>query len=59
MPTILVVGAARGLGASLVQKYAADANNHILATARTSEPPENSEQSLVAPKSCDSPAELS
>ena len=45
MSTILIVGATRGLGSSLVQAYAADANNHVLATARTSNPPENSKQS--------------
>lgn len=39
MPNILVVGATRGLGASIVQKSAADANNHVLATARSSTPP--------------------
>jgi NAD(P)-dependent dehydrogenase (short-subunit alcohol dehydrogenase family) len=47
MPTILVVGATRGLGASIVQNYAADANNRVLATARTSSPPANSKRSLV------------
>lgn len=44
MSTILIVGATRGLGSSLVQAYAADVNNHVLATARTSTPPGNSEQ---------------
>jgi NAD(P)-dependent dehydrogenase (short-subunit alcohol dehydrogenase family) len=43
MPTILVVGATRGLGASIVESYAADANNHVLATARSSNTPTNSE----------------
>jgi NAD(P)-dependent dehydrogenase (short-subunit alcohol dehydrogenase family) len=42
MPTILVVGATRGLGASIVKTYAADANNRVFATARTSSPPANS-----------------
>jgi NAD(P)-dependent dehydrogenase (short-subunit alcohol dehydrogenase family) len=47
MPTILVVGATRGLGASIVESYAADANNHILATARTSDPPANSKHAFL------------
>jgi NAD(P)-dependent dehydrogenase (short-subunit alcohol dehydrogenase family) len=47
MPTILVVGATRGLGASIVQNYATDANNRVLATARTSSPPANSKRSLA------------
>lgn len=50
MSTILVVGATRGLGASLVQKYADNSSNNVLATARSSEPPANS-------KSCTSPSE--
>jgi NAD(P)-dependent dehydrogenase (short-subunit alcohol dehydrogenase family) len=49
MPTILVVGATRGLGASIVEAYAGDANNHILATARTSDPPADS-MSLSIPQ---------
>jgi NAD(P)-dependent dehydrogenase (short-subunit alcohol dehydrogenase family) len=52
MPTILVVGATRGLGASIVNAYAADANNHILATARTSNPPANSMAPLCLFSSC-------
>jgi NAD(P)-dependent dehydrogenase (short-subunit alcohol dehydrogenase family) len=47
MPTILVVGATRGLGASIVNTYAADANNRVLATARTSSPPANSTPYLL------------
>ncbi|KAF2033968.1 NAD(P)-binding protein [Setomelanomma holmii] len=42
MPTILVVGATRGLGASIVKTYAADPKNQVLATARTTNPPANS-----------------
>jgi len=42
MPAILIVGATRGLGASLVKLYASDSNNYVFATARTSNPPENS-----------------
>ncbi|KAJ4985778.1 oxidoreductase [Stagonosporopsis vannaccii] len=39
MPTVLIVGATRGLGASLVQLYANDASNNVFGTARSSEPP--------------------
>ncbi|CAN9103015.1 unnamed protein product [Alternaria alternata] len=42
-------GATRGLGASIVETYAADANNHVLATARTSEPPENTSNITYIP----------
>ena len=35
MPTILVVGATRGLGAELVKKYAANSENTVLATSRS------------------------
>lgn len=42
MPVILIVGATRGLGASLVKLYASNADNYVLATARTSNPPANS-----------------
>ena len=41
MPVILVVGATRGLGASLVKLYASDPNNDVYATSRTSQPPAN------------------
>lgn len=46
MPTILIVGATRGLGASLAKLYASDANNEVLATARSSNPPANSTYSF-------------
>ncbi|KAF1952131.1 NAD(P)-binding protein [Byssothecium circinans] len=39
MAVILIVGATRGLGASLAKKYAVDSKNQVLATARSSEPP--------------------
>lgn len=42
MPVILVVGATRGLGASLVKFYASDPNNDVYATSRTSQTPANS-----------------
>ncbi|KAH7071729.1 hypothetical protein FB567DRAFT_584355 [Paraphoma chrysanthemicola] len=43
MPTILVVGATRGLGASIVKTYAANPDNRVLATARSSNPPANAQ----------------
>jgi len=49
MLSILVVGATRGLGNSLVQTYAADANNRVLATARTSKPPANTKNITYIP----------
>ncbi|KZM28122.1 uncharacterized protein EKO05_0006788 [Ascochyta rabiei] len=49
MPVILVVGATRGLGASLVTLYASDPNNYVLATARTSNPPANSKNIVYVP----------
>ncbi|KAF1829474.1 NAD(P)-binding protein [Decorospora gaudefroyi] len=49
MPTILIVGATRGLGASMVQTYAANANNLVLATARTSQPPESTSNITYVP----------
>ncbi|KAF1914594.1 hypothetical protein BDU57DRAFT_519677 [Ampelomyces quisqualis] len=49
MPTILVVGATRGLGASIVQFYAEDASNHVFATARTSNPPANTKNVAYIP----------
>ena len=35
MPTILVVGASRGLGSELVKKYAANPDNTVIATSRS------------------------
>ncbi|KAF1347389.1 NAD(P)-binding protein [Lizonia empirigonia] len=49
MPVILVVGATRGLGASLVKLYASDPNNYVLATARTSNPPANGKNIIYIP----------
>ncbi|KAJ4373268.1 hypothetical protein N0V83_003562 [Neocucurbitaria cava] len=49
MSTILVVGATRGLGASIVQTYAANSNNHVLATARASEPPADTKNITYVP----------
>ena len=57
MPTILVVGATRGLGASIVKTYAEDPNNQVLATARTPDPPADSkstEPAIIAlPSRCE------
>ena len=39
MPSILIVGATRGLGASLVKTYAADPSNTVYGTARSSTSP--------------------
>ncbi|KAF2124877.1 NAD(P)-binding protein [Dothidotthia symphoricarpi CBS 119687] len=41
MSVVLIVGATRGLGASLAKAYASDSDTHVLATARTSDPPAN------------------
>ncbi|OAL56252.1 NAD(P)-binding protein [Pyrenochaeta sp. DS3sAY3a] len=49
MSTILIVGATRGLGASLVQKYAENPSNNVLATARSSEPPSNTKNITYIP----------
>lgn len=42
MPNILIIGATRGLGASLANYYKSDPSNHVLATARTANPPPSS-----------------
>lgn len=39
MPYILIVGATRGLGASLANLYAADATNTVLGTTRSASAP--------------------
>ncbi|KAF2443111.1 NAD(P)-binding protein [Karstenula rhodostoma CBS 690.94] len=49
MPTILVVGATRGLGASLANAYKSDPNNHVLATARSADPPPNTKNLTYIP----------
>lgn len=41
MSTVLVIGASRGLGASLVKKYAADSHNFVFATSRSAEAPKS------------------
>ncbi|KAF2265209.1 NAD(P)-binding protein [Lojkania enalia] len=47
MPTILIVGATRGLGASLTKLYASNPDNRVLATAQT-ESPIDSDEGLTA-----------
>ncbi|KAF2845210.1 NAD(P)-binding protein [Plenodomus tracheiphilus IPT5] len=49
MVIILIVGATRGLGDSLVQTYAAQADNRVLATARTSKPPASTKNITYIP----------
>ncbi|KAF3034129.1 hypothetical protein E8E12_001072 [Didymella heteroderae] len=49
MPAVLIVGATRGLGASLVKLYASDSNNYVFATARTSDPPADSKNIAYIP----------
>ncbi|KAH8728247.1 hypothetical protein GQ44DRAFT_63736 [Phaeosphaeriaceae sp. PMI808] len=49
MSTILVVGATRGLGASIVETYAADSSNQVIATARSADPPKNTKNIVYAP----------
>ncbi|KAL1594071.1 hypothetical protein SLS59_009102 [Nothophoma quercina] len=49
MPVILIVGATRGLGASLVKLHASNADNYVFATARTSNPPANSKNVVYIP----------
>ncbi|KAF2008931.1 NAD(P)-binding protein [Aaosphaeria arxii CBS 175.79] len=49
MPNILIVGATRGLGKALAQEYASNPDNHILATARSSSPPESSNNITYVP----------
>jgi len=44
-----VVGATRGLGASIVKSYAQDANNRVFATARSSNPPANTKNIAYIP----------
>lgn len=46
MPTILIIGATRGLGFELAKAYASKPDNYVLATARTSNPPANCMSSI-------------
>lgn len=49
MAKVLVVGASRGLGASLVKQYAAT-SSQVFATSRSSSPPQSSEKITYIPK---------
>ena len=49
MPTILVVGATRGLGAELANAYASNSSNNVLATARSSNTPANKKNLTYVP----------
>ncbi|CAI6336277.1 unnamed protein product [Periconia digitata] len=49
MPVVLIVGATRGLGASLVKSYANQPTNQILATARASSPPKDADNIAYIP----------
>lgn len=43
MSTVLVIGATRGLGASLVKRYAGDSMNFVFATSRSAEAPKSTQ----------------
>ena len=49
MPNVLIVGATRGLGASLVQKYAAENSSTVFATSRSENAPFDHENVQVIP----------
>ncbi|ORY16408.1 hypothetical protein BCR34DRAFT_597695 [Clohesyomyces aquaticus] len=49
MPNILIVGATRGLGASLAKVYASNADNHVYATARNTTAPANTKNLIYIP----------
>ncbi len=49
MSNVLIVGASRGLGASLVNEYAANGKNSIYATSRSAKPPASTEQVKYIP----------
>lgn len=49
MPNVLIIGATRGLGASLVQKYAAENNSTVFATSRSENAPFNLKNVTVIP----------
>ncbi|KAJ4288609.1 hypothetical protein N0V90_011846 [Kalmusia sp. IMI 367209] len=49
MPVILIVGATRGLGASLANTYTSDPNYHVIATARSANPPANTKNLTYVP----------
>lgn len=41
MPNILIIGATRGLGASLVKEYASNKDNEVYGTTRSTSGPKN------------------
>ena len=45
MPTILIIGATRGLGASLANAYAADSSNTVFGTTRAAHDPKDGKMS--------------
>lgn len=47
MVSVLIVGATRGLGASLAKQYASQASNIVFGTARSASPPENSPKGVT------------
>ncbi|KAF2466274.1 NAD(P)-binding protein [Lindgomyces ingoldianus] len=49
MPVILLVGATRGLGASLAKAYASVPDNYVLATARNTTTPANTKNVIYIP----------
>lgn len=49
MPNVLIVGATRGLGASLVQKYAAENSGTVFATSRSENAPFDHKNVQVIP----------
>lgn len=49
MPNVLIIGATRGLGASLVHKYAAENNGTVFATSRSENAPFNNKNITVIP----------
>lgn len=49
MPNVLIIGATRGLGASLVRKYAADNSGTVFATSRSENAKFDSKNVTVVP----------
>ena len=50
MPTILIIGATRGLGASLANAYASQPNTTVYGTTRSATPPSSSEKQKLDEK---------
>lgn len=49
MSTVLVIGASKGLGASLTKKYAGDSNNFVFATSRSAGTPQSTQSISYIP----------